>query len=136
MTLDTQLPGSRTAPSAAALLAALEEVLPRRAILTGREDTTPYECDGLTAYRATPLAVVIPETEQEVGAALRVCHRLRVPVVARGAGTGLSGGATPLAAGVILSLARLNNVIRVDPVSECAQWRSRPLPLQASAWHD
>jgi glycolate oxidase len=70
---------------------ALHSVLPADAVLYTPEDTTPYECDGLTAYRQRPLCVVLPETEAQVQAVLRTCHALRVPVVARGAGTGLSG---------------------------------------------
>ncbi len=92
-------------------------MLPADAILSRHEDTTPYECDGLTAYRESPLAVVMPRTEAEVAAVLMACHALGVPVVARGAGTGLSGGATPHRYGVILSLARLNRIICVDPLA-------------------
>jgi glycolate oxidase len=73
-----------------------------------------YECDALTAYRTSPLAVVLPETEREVAATLRLCHRLGVPVIARGAGTGLSGGATPHHWGVILSLAKFNKILKID----------------------
>src|SRR5271167_1228412 len=89
-----------------AVVAALEEVLPRGAILFRHEDTVPYECDALTAYRTSPLAVVLPETETQVAAALKTCHRMGVPIIARGAGTGLSGGAMPHQWGVILSLAK------------------------------
>jgi len=92
-------------------------VLPADAILSRHEDTAPYECDGLTAYRESPLAVVMPRTDAEVAAVLMACHALGVPVVARGAGTGLSGGATPHRYGVILSLARFNRIIRVDPLA-------------------
>ena len=74
------------------VVAALRDVLPPHALIWRDEDTTPYECDGLTAYRQRPLAVALPETEAQVSAVLRICHRLKVPVVARGAGTGLSGG--------------------------------------------
>ena len=84
---------------------ALEAFMPAHALLWHREDTTPYECDGLTAYRQRPLVVALPETYAQVQAVLQVCHRLQVPVVARGAGTGLSGGAMPHAMGVTLSLA-------------------------------
>jgi len=97
--------------------AALARVLPRSAILTRREETAPYECDGLTAFRATPMIVVLPETETELAATLRVCRELGVPVVARGAGTGLSGGALPHRAGVTLSLAKFNKIVKVDPRS-------------------
>jgi glycolate oxidase len=98
------------------LVAALAEVLPRAAILFRSEDTAPFECDALTAYRTSPMAVVLPETEAQVAAILKVCHKMAVPVVARGAGTGLSGGATPHAAGVVLSLAKFNKM-KIDPVS-------------------
>jgi glycolate oxidase len=96
---------------------ALAQVLPKSAILTRREETAPYECDGLTAFRATPMIVVLPQTETELASTLRVCHDLGVPVVARGAGTGLSGGALPHRAGVTLSLARFNKIVRIDPRS-------------------
>src|SRR3569832_795422 len=72
---------------------ALTAVLPAGALLWNAEDTTPYECDGLTAYRQRPIAVALPENEAQVQAVLRACHGLKAPVVARGAGTGLSGGA-------------------------------------------
>ena len=98
------------------VVAALEEVLPRAAILFRSEDTAPFECDALTAYRTSPMVVVLPETEAQVAATLRICHKMEVPVVARGAGTGLSGGATPHAAGVVLSLAKFNKM-KIDPVS-------------------
>jgi len=98
----------------------LSQVLPADAILYTPEDTTPYECDGLTAYRERPLVVCLPETEAQVQAVLRTCHGLRVPVVARGAGTGLSGGAMPHRLGVTLSMARFNQIKTVDPVSRTA----------------
>src|ERR1700723_576376 len=98
----------------AEVVAALSEALPRAAILYRHEDTAPYECDALTAYRASPLVVAIPETEAQVAAILRICHRLGVPVIARGAGTGLSGGATPHLEGVVLSLAKFNKILAID----------------------
>ena len=103
-----------------ALVEALQAVLPTHALLWHTEDVTPYECDGLTAYRQRPMAVALPETEEQVQAVLRVCHALQVPVVARGAGTGLSGGAMPNADGVTLSLAKFNRILRVDPTSRTA----------------
>lgn len=99
---------------------ALQTVLPAHALLWQEEDTTPYECDGLTAYRQRPLAVALPETEDQVAAVLRACHALDLPVVARGAGTGLSGGAMPHALGVTLSLAKFNRILKVDPTSRTA----------------
>jgi glycolate oxidase len=100
---------------------ALKAVLPPESLLWTPEQVTPYECDGLTAYRARPLAVVLPETEAHVQIVLRVCRRLNVPVVARGAGTGLSGGAMPHERGVTLSLARLNKIIDIDELSRTAR---------------
>ncbi len=99
---------------------ALGRVLPADCILYTPEDTVPYECDGLTAYRERPLVVALPETEAQVQAVLQTCHRLQVPVVARGAGTGLSGGAMPHRMGVTLSMARFNQIKTVDPVSRTA----------------
>jgi glycolate oxidase len=99
------------------VVARLCEALPREMILFRHEDTVPFECDALTAYRTSPLAVVLPNTEAQVAAILKICHNLRVPVVARGAGTGLSGGATPHHSGVILSLAKFNRILSIDPAS-------------------
>ena len=96
---------------------ALTEILPSRAILFRHEDTAPYECDALTAYRTSPMVVVLPETEAQVQAILRLCHRMGVPIVARGAGTGLSGGALPHHWGVTLSLAKFNKILSIDPVA-------------------
>ncbi|WP_119155045.1 FAD-linked oxidase C-terminal domain-containing protein [Caldimonas tepidiphila] len=104
----------------AQVVAALRGVLPAHALLWRGEDTKPYECDGLTAYREIPMAVALPETEEQVAAVLRTCHQLRVPVVARGAGTGLSGGAMPHALGVTLSLAKFNRILKVDPLARTA----------------
>ena len=102
------------------VVAALQAVLPQGSVLWNSEDTTPYECDGLTAYRERPLVVALPEDELQVQAVLKACHALKVPVVARGAGTGLSGGAMPNKLGVTLSLARFNRILKVDPVSRTA----------------
>ena len=83
---------SERATRQAEVVAALRQHVPEHALLWNAEDTTPYECDGLTAYRQRPLVVCLPERYDEVQAVLRTCHQLQVPVVARGAGTGLSGG--------------------------------------------
>jgi glycolate oxidase len=99
------------------VVAALSRVLPRETILFRHEDTVPFECDALTAYRTSPLVVVLPHTEAQVAAVLKTCHNLGVPVVARGAGTGLSGGATPHQSGVILSLAKFNKILKIDAAS-------------------
>jgi len=99
---------------------ALSAVLLSHCLLYRREDTTPYECDGLAAYRTLPLAVALPETETQVQRVLQACHRLGVPVVPRGAGTGLSGGAMPIRQGVVLSLARFKKILNVDPYARTA----------------
>jgi len=100
--------------------AALRAFLPERAVLWHDEDTRPYECDGLTAYRRVPMVVALPETEEQVQRILRTCHTLGVPVVPRGAGTGLSGGALPPGDGVLLSLAKFMRVLRIDPLARVA----------------
>jgi len=104
----------------AQVVRALAALLPAQALLWNDEDTTPFECDGLSAYRMRPLVVALPETAAQVQALLRTCYALEVPVVARGAGTGLSGGAMPHRMGVTLSLAKFNNIIRIDPLSRTA----------------
>ena len=89
-------------------------------MLHAEEDTRPYECDGLTAYRQLPMVVALPETEEQVRRVLQTCAALRVPVVPRGAGTGLSGGALPPGDGVLLSMAKFMRVLRVDPRARLA----------------
>jgi glycolate oxidase len=101
--------------------AALRAFLPAAAVLWETEDVTPYECDGLSAYRQVPMVVALPGTEAEVCRILRICHEMRVPVVARGAGTGLSGGALPLGNGVLLSLSRFMRILEVDPRARTAR---------------
>ena len=113
-------PAERAARQAE-VVQALGRVVPGHALLWNAEDTTPYECDGLTAYRQRPLVVCLPETYEQVQAVLRTCHQLNVPVVARGAGTGLSGGAMPHAMGVTLSLAKFNRILDLDPVARTAR---------------
>jgi len=95
--------------------------LPARCILSEEAELRPYECDGLSAYRRLPWLVLIPETVDQVRAILAYCHRLKVPVVARGAGTGLSGGALPLGNGVLLSLARFTEILEIDTGNRLAR---------------
>ncbi|WP_317202660.1 FAD-linked oxidase C-terminal domain-containing protein [Janthinobacterium sp.] len=109
-----------TAARQQAVVAALLAVLPARCVLADAEDTRPYECDGLAAYRRLPMVVALPDSEQQVLAVLKVCRELKVPIVPRGAGTGLSGGALPIADGVVLSTARLNQIVRVDAYARLA----------------
>ncbi|HEY4319304.1 MAG TPA: FAD-linked oxidase C-terminal domain-containing protein [Herbaspirillum sp.] len=119
--------------------AALRAVLPSQCVLFAEEDTRPYECDGLAAYRQLPMAVVLPENEAQVIAAIDVCRELAVSIVPRGAGTGLSGGAMPIADGVVLSTAKLNRIVAMDPLARTAvvQPGVRNLAIsEAAAAHD
>ena len=99
---------------------ALMAVLPTHCLLYREEDTVAYECDGLAAYRRLPLAVVLPETESQVQRIVQICKRLDVPIVPRGAGTGLSGGAMPIRHGVVVSLARFRKIVEVDSYARIA----------------
>ncbi|AXA92392.1 FAD-linked oxidase C-terminal domain-containing protein [Massilia sp. YMA4] len=99
---------------------ALRAVLPPGCVLAALEDTKPYECDGLSAYRQVPMVVALPQDEAQVLAVLAVCRELAVPIVPRGAGTGLSGGAMPIADGVVLSTAKLNRIVRLDATARTA----------------
>ena len=102
------------------VVAALRTLLPERCVLFNEEDTRPYECDGLAAYRQLPMVVALPETEAQVIAILKTCRDLKVPIVPRGAGTGLSGGAMPIADGVVLSTAKFNKIVKVDAQARTA----------------
>src|SRR5689334_5014356 len=96
------------------LVAELERAVGAAAVVSEPAQVRTYECDGLTGHRATPQAVVLPRTTAEVQAAVRVCHERGIPFVARGAGTGLSGGAVPVAEGIVIGLARMNAILEVD----------------------
>ena len=102
------------------LVGRLQPILPEHALLWEPEDTIPYECDGLAAYRQMPLAVALPETEDQVIQVMKVCHELQVPIVPRGSGTGLSGGAMPIADGLVLSLAKFKKILAIDPIARTA----------------
>ena len=103
------------------LLKSLKTIVPAQCILSTEEELRPYECDGLSAYRQIPKLVLLPETIEQVQQIMRLCYAEKVPVVARGAGTGLSGGALPLAEGVILSLAKFNKILEVDHANRIAR---------------
>jgi glycolate oxidase len=92
----------------------LRAIVGERSLLTAPEDLRVYECDGLTAFRAIPQAVLLPASTEEVQGVVRLCYRQRIPFVARGAGTGLSGGALPVADGIVISLARMTRILEVD----------------------
>ena len=98
----------------------LETILPKSAVLLDEESRRVYECDGLSAHRVIPGCVVMPETIEQVQEVCRYCHEHAIPVVARGAGTGLSGGAMPHETGVLLSLARFDRILAIDPVAKTA----------------
>ncbi len=105
----------------AALLSELQARLPDLDVLHTEEDLKPYECDGLSMYRTTPMMVVLPEHIGQVETLLKICHQRQVPVVARGAGTGLSGGALPLEQGILLVMARFNKILEIDPAGRFAR---------------
>ncbi len=98
----------------AAIVAALRAIVPGEGVIETEAEMRPYESDGLTAYRQLPMVVVLPQTTDEVSKILRYCHREGVKVVPRGAGTSLSGGALPLADGVLLGLAKFNRILEID----------------------
>ena len=96
------------------IVQALMAVLPTHCLLYREEDTVAYECDGLAAYRRLPLAVALPETESQVQRIVQICHRLDVPIVPRGAGTGLSGGAVAKRGGIQVAMTRMNRILNLD----------------------
>ena len=98
----------------AQIVARLSEVLPKDAVISDVAETRAYECDGLTAYRCPPLCAVLPSSTAEVAAVLKICHEMNVPVVPRGSGTSLAGGALPTADSVILGVAKMNGVIETN----------------------
>ncbi len=107
-------------PHPSRVVDAMRAILPPHCVLSRSEDTKPYECDGLSLYRTVPMVVVLPETESQVQSILKLCKNLNVPVVARGAGTGLSGGSMPHAQGVLLGLAKFNRIKSIDPLAAIA----------------
>lgn len=110
----TMTPVLNAAPDFAGLIGRLRGRVPAHCILSKAEDTRPYECDGLSLYRSLPPVVILPETEEQVVAILQACKAFNIPVVARGAGTGLSGGAMPHAQGILVGLAKLNQIKKID----------------------
>ncbi len=102
------------------LIQAFRRLLPAEAVLSETEDLRPFECDGLSVYRRLPMLVVLPDSIEQVQSIMRICHEAKVPVVARGAGTGLSGGALPLENGVLLSLAKFKQILNIDPQNAMA----------------
>lgn len=103
------------------LIFRLGEILPPASLITSEEDLKPYECDGLSAYQRLPVAAVLPDTIEQVQQIVKICSQLQVPIVARGAGTGLSGGALPHEGGIILGLSRFNKILDIDVKSQTAR---------------
>ncbi len=126
-------PDPRVLSRAPQIIAALRAVLPEDAVISDPEETRAYECDALTAYRCPPLAVVLPRTTGEVAAAMRVCYDMRVPVVPRGAGTSLAGGALPTADCVVIGTMRLREVLEIDTANRFIRVQTGVTNLSVSA---
>ena len=105
---------------AAELFSTLAGIYPPGRLLTSTAAVTPYQSDGLTAFRVKPAAVVLPENQEEVIQTVRLCHRCQVPFMARGSGTSLSGGSVPVAHGVVIALNRLNRILHFEPDKQIA----------------
>ena len=116
-----RIPDERPLNPQPEIIKALGRLLPADSVLSQPAQLAPYECDGLTAFNQRPMVVVLPSTVAQVQAVLRLCRERGVPVVARGAGTGLSGGALPLADGVLLSLAKFNRLLQIDADNRTAR---------------
>jgi len=101
-------------------LSQLKRALPKNTVLSGSENTRPFECDGLSVYRQEPLAVVLPNNVAQIKKVLEICRKNNTPIVTRGAGTGLSGGATPLEDSVVLGLSKLTQIISIDEENKIA----------------
>ena len=118
---DPRLDGPLGAADAVQLTQRLREALPGDRLIVSPESMRPYESDGLAAYRCLPAAVALPADADEAAAVLKICRELGAPVVARGAGTGLSGGALPFPGSVLLALGKLNRILAIDPVARTAR---------------
>jgi glycolate oxidase len=114
MSVTMPVPDAAVLARRAAIVAALRAIVPGEGVIAGEREMRPYESDGLTAYRQLPMVVVLPETTDQVSRVLAYCHANGVKVVPRGAGTSLSGGALPLADGVLLGMAKFNRIREID----------------------
>ncbi|QDY69719.1 FAD-linked oxidase C-terminal domain-containing protein [Qingshengfaniella alkalisoli] len=112
--MDMPAPSRRVLDRKADIVARLQDILPAEAVISDEAETRAYECDALTAYKCPPLAAVLPATTEEVAAVLKLCHEEDVPVVPRGSGTSLAGGALPTADSIILGVSRMNAVLETD----------------------
>ncbi|MEM5438588.1 glycolate oxidase subunit GlcD [Paraburkholderia diazotrophica] len=118
---DERIDGTLASHDKATLVAELQRLVPGMQLLHDKEDLRPFECDGLAAYRTTPMMVALPDSIEQVQALLKFAAARKVPVVARGAGTGLSGGALPLEKGILLVMARFNRILHIDPEASIAR---------------
>ncbi len=112
--MEMPLPAQEILAKKARIVSRLRDILPMDAVISDAAETRAYECDGLTAYTCPPLCVVLPSSTEEVSSVLKLCHAEGVPVVPRGAGTSLAGGALPTADAVVLGVARMNDVLEVN----------------------
>ena len=119
MTLQMPEPDAAVLARRAEIVRALSSIVPGEGVISNEREMRPYESDGLTAYRQLPFVVVLPETTEQVSRVLRYCHDHGIRVVPRGAGTSLSGGALPLADGVLLGLAKFNRILDIDYDNRC-----------------
>src|SRR5262249_7862374 len=101
-------------PMNASTLSVFRSLLSPSAVISTAEELQTYECDALTNYRVLPCAVLLPTSTEQVQSILRICHREKIPFVARGSGTGLSGGALPIKDGIVISFARMNRILEID----------------------
>ena len=118
---EAKLDGAFDAVDRGELVRRLGAVLPGERLIVSAESMRPYESDGLAAYRSLPAAVALPADADEAAGVLKICRELGVPVVARGAGTGLSGGALPFPGSVLLALGKLNRILDIDPAARTAR---------------
>ena len=102
------------------IISQLKKSLPKNIVISGEENTRPFECDGLSVYKQKPMAVVLPNEVHQVKKVLEICRKNNTPIVTRGAGTGLSGGAMPLKDSVVLGLSKLTKVISINPEEQTA----------------
>lgn len=118
---DPLLDGNITTVDKELLVDKLAKIIPAELILTEREDKKPFECDGLSVYSTVPLVVVMPETVEQVQNILQICDEMKVPVVTRGSGTGLSSGALPFEQGILLVMSKLDRIVEIDTKNRIAR---------------
>ena len=119
MSIAMPLPDAEVLAGRDGFLAALSRIVPGEGVIADEKGLRTYECDGLAAYRALPLAVVLPETVEQVAAVMALAGEHKVKVVPRGSGTGLSGGALPLTDGIVLGLGKFNRILEIDYANRC-----------------